>query len=564
MHPVNPNLTAVTTTTLTSQPGNQPENTPNASEVVRQWIERTAFALLADGLGSKNSVVLSPVSIAPVLGMLLAGMEDQTKKETLLGLSPGSLTAELETRIHQELGTFSRTHPFTDSSMLATINFLVSKRQCPAQEVIDTLKDAYHTELQLVDPMDNVADTTDKYVSHKTEGRITNAFGDLSARERTRTVLALGSVLNFQGTWAESFDESATHPGNFCCQDGSIIGNVEMMNWTGRLKLVKCHDFSAVAKPFKSSDGQPLELVAIQPGSNSTSLIDLNNSVINDLINLSTNASEVGGCLTLPRIEIKHTDQQLLKKLTSATGYEITSQDLGRLHLSADDTLHSHSTVNVSLDEKGVRGSVVSIARAQTRAAGRQPVFTFDSPGYIAIVDSSGNRLLEAVISDGQFLATRGPAAIMAPPSGPSGIDARSDDPHLNALSESCEPVIINSKEPTIKTEHPAITKNSPDLVALLKNRLGPGGGLDNFRNLSYGDNLRLEFKSSHEAETLQARIVQLIGKKHADTVRLAVFEVSNTVDVILSVEGTEQLRRHLTEHDNEPPGKPVVSKKGS
>ena len=162
----------------------QHDSTLNASEVARDLIEKTCLHLLKSGLGPKpESMVISPVSIAPVLGMLLAGMEDQADKEKLLGLPSGSLTEELEAQIHRELGAFSRANPFTNKSAVATVN----------------------TEVQIVGCYSDIAKTTDEYVSRKTEGRITNAFGDSSETERSNVMLVLGNVLNFQGFWEESF-----------------------------------------------------------------------------------------------------------------------------------------------------------------------------------------------------------------------------------------------------------------------------------------------------------------------------------------------------------------------
>ena len=547
----------------------QHDSTLNASEVARDLIEKTCLHLLKSGLGPKpESMVISPVSIAPVLGMLLAGMEDQADKEKLLGLPSGSLTEELEAQIHRELGAFSRANPFTNKSAVATVNFLTSKYPSPSQAVIDTLQGAYHTEVQIVGQYSDIAKTTDEYVSRKTEGRITNAFGDSSETERSNVMLVLGNVLNFQGFWEESFEESKTTTDEFYCLDGSVINNVQMMHQHCNLKFADCYGFEAVAKPFHSDDGKPLNLVVIKPFSNGiSSLSDLSSRVINSLIRMSTHACKQAGYLDLPRIQIKHTDRELLEKQASATGFEITSKDLGKLNLSVDDVLSSHSTINVSLDEAGARGSVVTIAKSTTRSCVMTPQFTLDRPGYFAIVDDSGNRLVEALITDGQFLATSGPASI-TPSSKPSDeVDAPFNSiSSLDGMQGYVNPVdiekSIKNADPVAKTRPPLDIWDKSELVKLVQNKLNPRGKLNITDLFDRADQLRIEVRSQDEAEALQKKILELIGIQYVNTVRYFVFYTS--VDVILNKSGKEQLFKYFREHDSEPPAKPVVGKKSS
>ena len=546
----------------------QHDSTLNASKVARYLIEKTCLHLLKSGLGPKpESMVISPVSIAPVLGMLLAGMEDQADKEKLLCLPSGSLTEELEAQIHRQLGAFSRANPFTNESAVATVNFLTSKYPSPSQAVIDTLQGAYHTEVQTVSQYSDIAKTTDEYVSRKTEGRITNAFGDSSETERGNVMLVLGNVLNFEGFWEESFEKSKTSTDKFYCLDGSVINNVQMMHQHCNLKFADCYGFEAVAKPFHSDDGKPLNLVVIKPFRNGiSSLSDLSSRVINNLIHNSTHACKQAGYLDLPRIQIKHTDRELLEKLASATGFEITSKDLGKLNMSVDDVLSSHSTINVSLDEAGARGSVVTIAKSTTRSSVMLPHFTLDRPGYFAIVDDSGKRLVEALITDGQFLATSGPASITPPFRLSDEFDALSNSISFLGGQGHSDPVDIEKSsknaDPVVKTRPPLDTWDKSELVNLVQSKLNPGGELIIRDLFDRADQLRIVVRSQNEARALQKKILELIGIQYASTVSCVDFYA--VVDVILNKSGREQLFKYFREHDSEPPAKPGVGKKSN
>ena len=576
---------------------------PDAAKVARNLVEKTSLDLLKSGLGRNlKSTVLSPVSISPVLGMLLAAMDNQTSKEELLGLPPKSLTEELETQIHRELGAFSRAHPFTEESAVATVNFLTSLRPITSQAFIDALQSTYDTEVQIVDS--NVAKTTDEYVAHKTAGRITNVFGDATEKERKCVRLALGNVLNFQGFWENSFDKSDTSAGQFYCLDGSIINNVQMMHQPDDLSFSNYAGFEAMAKPFDSDDGKPLKLVVIKPRSDSTrSLSDLTSGLINDLIDASTKADKQAGYLTLPRIQIEYTDRKLLNSLASATGRRIHAWDLGNLNLEILDGLNSQSTISVSVDEAGASGSVATVVCIARSGCKMPRLFTLDRPGYFAIVDDSGNRLVEALITDGQFLATDGPASI-TPSSKPSG--------NINALPNGKSPQGLPREKKTVVSEKSSISVKPPvthgptsttpssrpsgginalpngnsalkgslkdskpvtsnkssgplvkqDLFARIQNTLNPDGQLNIKRVYDYEDNFRIEVESRDIAETLQTKILQLIGHQKPRDFYLMEFS-PGTVDLIAKNNARKELLNIFGEGNNKPTAqKDVVSKR--
>lgn len=612
-------LTFTDTTPLAQSPqqaGQQLTGAPDASDapyaakVARDLVEKTSLDLLKSGLGrNPKSTVLSPVSISPVLGMLLAAMDNQTSKEELLGLPPKSLTKELETQIHRELGAFSRAHPFTEKSAVATVNFLTSLRPITSLAFIDALLRTYDAEARIVDS--DVAKTTNEYVAHRTAGRITNVFGDASKEERDNVILALGNVLNFQGFWENSFDKSDTSAGQFYCLDGSIINNVQMMHQRDDLSFSDYAGFEAMAKPFDSDDGKPLKLVVIKPCNRTSSLPNLSSGLINELIDASTKADKQAGYLTLPRIQIEHTDRKLLDSLASATGRGIRASDLGNLNLWPIDQLNSQSTISVSMDEAGASGSVSTVA--YIGRSGEMPrQFTLDRPGYFAIVDDSGNRLVEALITDGQFLATDGPASI-TPPSKPSKPSKHSgngnvlprDISPLNGLqgekktvvsekryeytmhpllrylldrefhvsegySVSVKPPVTHGPTSTTPSSGPSggidalpngnspmegsleVSKSvtskesssplvSEGLLARVQNTLNPDGQLNITRVYDSAGRFRIEVKSCGVAETLQTKILQLIGHQEPEDFRLIEF-FPGSVDLIVKNNARKEL----------------------
>lgn len=88
------------------QPFNLPdssfETTSQASDIVKKLLDKVSLGILsAKGVRDDESKVVSSTSLAPVLGMLLACMDDKARKAAVLGISEEQLTDELETQIHK-------------------------------------------------------------------------------------------------------------------------------------------------------------------------------------------------------------------------------------------------------------------------------------------------------------------------------------------------------------------------------------------------------------------------------------------------------------------------------
>lgn len=355
----------------------------------------------------KGSTAFSSVSLVPLLGMMLAAMHDSSKKEEILGLPTGSLTQTLEEKIHNLLGATSKRIASANNSGVFSANFLVSDPQHENPGLNDALERYYGTETKVVS-IDEVVKATDELVKRKTQGHITRV---LEGCEATFDIeLLLGNVLSFQGLWSDPFKESLTCPESFHCADHQIIKNVMMMHTTENVQHAQYGGFSAIAKHFNSDDDQPLRFIAILPSDENPDTIDeLDHETINVLLNL-LNQSQLEPCeLRIPKIEINSVDDQLLDKLRDILGVQFTPDVLSGLKLSPYSTLGIHNTLKVSLNEKGVKGSVTNVLRSHRGWSTRENrEFFFNRPGYFAIVNGS-DRLVEAVIKDGKYLVTDGP-----------------------------------------------------------------------------------------------------------------------------------------------------------
>lgn len=378
----------------------------SASDVVDHCVRNLCDRLaIRPGL---DSTAFSSVSLVPLLGMMLAAMHDSSKKEDILGLPTGSLTPALEAEIHNLLGATSKRIASANNSCVVSANFLVSAPEQENAPLNTALARYYGAETKVVN-IGQVAKATNELVRRKTQGQITSVLEDCQAT--CNLELLLGNALSFQGLWSDPFREKLTCPETFHCADHQTIKNVMMMHITENVQHAQYGGFSAIAKNFKSSDDdQPLRFIAILPSDVNLHTIDqLDHETINVLLNLLNQSQLEPFELRIPKIEIDSVDDQLLDKLHATLGVQFTPRVLSGLKLSANSTLGIHNTLKVSLNEKGVKGSVTNVVHAHRGWSNRENgEFFFNRPGYFAIVDGS-DRLVEAVIKDGKYLVTDGP-----------------------------------------------------------------------------------------------------------------------------------------------------------
>ena len=493
-------------------------------------------------IGPDNaSRAFSSASLVPVLGMMLAAMDDHRKKEVMLGLPKGLLTPGLEKEIHNLLGKTSRHLASGKHPAVISANFLVS---APGQEnppLNKVLRESYSAETLVVN-IDEVAKATNELVKRKTQGQISSVFEDCQAT--CNVELLLGNVLSFQGLWSEPFRQARTYPQSFHCADHQTIKNVMMMHITEKVQHAQYGGFSAIAKNFKSDDDRLLQFIAILPDDENPHTIDqLDHDTINVLHN-HLNLSQLEPCkLCIPKIEIDSVDDQLLDKLSDTLGVQFTPDVLSRLRLTANSRLGIHNTLKVSLSEKGVKGSVANVMFSYRGMHTEQErEFFFDRPGYFAIVDGS-DRLVEAVIKDGEYLVTDGPAR---------RVDT---SPYMRASLEPLHSRRVEEKivrKNSTKIPETTTTRNkegicTSEYLPLLNKAFNYDGVLSIKDVEIFGNSLEILLGSEDESVILQTRVLGAIGHEYEHFVDTVKFEVDEVIyKLIASFYGKKKLIDHL------------------
>ncbi len=128
---------------------------------------------------------------------------------------------------------------------------------------------------------------------------------------------------------------------------------------------------------------------------------------------------------------------------------------------------------------------------------------------------------------------THGPTST-TPSSGPSGgIDAlpNGNSPLKDSLEVSKSVTSKESSSPLV----------SQGLLARVQNTLNPDGQLNITRVYDFEDTFRIEVKSQDVAETLQTKILQLIGRQKPEDVYFIEFSLG-TVDLIIKNDARKEL----------------------
>ena len=468
---------------------------------VRQLCDRLLIA------PDNASRAFSSTSLVPVLGMMLAAIDDRSMKEEILGLPKGSLTPRLEAEIHNLLGATSKRIASANNSGVFSANFLVSAPEHENAALNDVLWQSYRTVTLVVD-IGEVAKATNELVKQITQGQITSVFEDCKATSNVE--LLLGNVLSFQGLWSEPFRKARTYPQSFHCADHQTIKNVLMMHSTEKVQHAHYDGFSAIAKNFKSDDDdRPLQFIAILPNDKNLHTIDrLDHGTINVLLNL-LDRSPLELCkLCIPKIEIDSVDDQLLEKLHATLGAQFTPDVLSGLKLTPNSRLGIHNTLKVSLSEKGVKGSVANVMFSSrgTHTEGYWEFF-FDRPGYFAIVDGA-DRLVEAVIKDGKYLVTDDtPRCVNTNSCMPAPVEPL----HSRRVEEK---IVRKNSSKMPKTTTTGIRRgnSTSEYLPLLNKKFNYDGALSIKDVDIYSKFLEIELGSEDEAVILQARVLRAIG----------------------------------------------------
>ena len=195
---------------------------PGDARAVGQAVNDFGFDLFSEVADGQQNTVTSPLSVAVLLSMVLAGADGDTAAEMTKVL-------HLDGRRDVRLGALLRTLADTDQVTLSIADALWADQGKPFEE--DYLAFTRRTFGATVDRADlgspDAAKAVDAWAAKNTNGLIRDVAQDLGLPDAS-AALVLANAVYFLGRWTTTFDPARTGPEPFTLLGGATV-DVPMM-----------------------------------------------------------------------------------------------------------------------------------------------------------------------------------------------------------------------------------------------------------------------------------------------------------------------------------------------
>jgi serine protease inhibitor len=357
-----------------------------------------------------SNTILSPVSAAVDLSMVLNGATGQTRQEMLdaLSLSGDNLNAVNEA--NARLLKYIRTPPKGIVLSVADSLWVNDRLAQLRPDYLQRIRSAYAartTELDFSKP--DAVRRVNAWALKQTHGRIANVVDRLDPAE---VVLLLNAVY-FNGKWAHQFDKSRTQPREFTLAGGKVE-QVPRMVESGSFYYLETPDLQAIWLPFGTGDlahgSSGLVMEVILPSKSST-LEALESQLTSEhWSNWKAQRARRSGTIELPRFELK-VKYRLNEALTALGMKRVFHADGGDTAQLTDmlapvtghpagQNFYISSVIQSAywkVNEEGSEAAAVTTTRVRTAlAVAREQPFhmVVDRPFFCAIEDQRSGALL--------------------------------------------------------------------------------------------------------------------------------------------------------------------------
>ncbi len=347
-----------------------------------------------------GNIVLSPVSAALNLSMVLNGADGQTRQEMLATLSlSGSELGAINTA-NAQLIKVIRTPAKSITLSVADSLWVDSRRATLRPDYLKQTQAWYDAEMTDLDFSNASAATRiNSWASKETQGRISKVIDRIDPAD---LALLLNAVY-FKGQWTHKFDKAQTQQRDFTLAGGSVK-QVPRMAQSGRFDYFETPEMQAIRLSFGEGD---LVMAVLLPAK-SSSLGALEAELTPEhWTGWQAQYAPRSGKIELPRFELKSNYRlnEPLQTLGMMRAFHPDGAQLTGMFSSAPGQPHAGrffiSSVLQStywkVDEEGSEAAAVTTTGIRTAAAARpeQPFrMIVDRPFFCAIEDRRSGALL--------------------------------------------------------------------------------------------------------------------------------------------------------------------------
>jgi serine protease inhibitor len=196
----------------------------------------------------KPNILISPASVSIALGMAYNGAESSTRDAFEEVLNYKGLTREEINEITRELIHVLVTN--VKGNLLEVANSMWYDKGFPVETEFISLNSHYFdAEVNELDFRNaNAVRTINDWVNSNTNGKIEEIIQAIDPS----VMMILINAIYFNCVWELEFDPELTHKANFFNEDGSLFGEVDMMQLEETFKVANNDSFTAVELPYKS------------------------------------------------------------------------------------------------------------------------------------------------------------------------------------------------------------------------------------------------------------------------------------------------------------------------
>jgi serine protease inhibitor len=375
---------------------------PSASVDVAAADNAFGFRLLnaVQKANPSGNVVLSPVSAALNLSMVLNGAGGQTTQEMLAALSLRGLNLDAINTANAQLIKVIRTPADSITLSVANSLWIDSRRATLRPDYIKRTQASYGAEMTDLDfSSPGAATRVNSWASKETHGKISEVIDRIDPAD---LVLLLNAVY-FRGQWAHKFDKAQTQQRDFTLAGGSVKQALRMAQ-SGRFDYFETPRLQAIRLSFGGGD---LVMEVLLPAkSSSLDALEAELTAEHWAVWQAQYAPR-SGTIELPRFELKSNYRlnEALQALGMTRAFHADAAQLSGMFSSATGQLRTENFFISSVlqstywkvDEEGSEAAAVTTTGIRAAAVARpEPPFRMivDRPFFCSIEDRRSGALL--------------------------------------------------------------------------------------------------------------------------------------------------------------------------
>ena len=338
------------------------------------------------------NVMISPTSVSIALGMAYNGAEGATRDAFEEVLNYEGLSREEVNEITRELIHVLVTN--VDGKLLEIANSMWYHEGFPViPEFIGLNSHYFDAEVRELDfTSAEAVNTINHWVSSQTHGKIDEIIDSIDPA----VMMILINAIYFNCVWETEFDPDDTHDANFYNEDGSLFGQVDMMQLESTFRVANGQSFRAMELPYKNGKFSMFLFLPNEGTSVNQLVQEMDGTTWKSWMDSFEEQEDF--TLYMPRFEFEF-DRSLsddLKDMGLDIAFDPQEADfsgISSIALYIADMIHK---TYIKVNEEGTEAAAVTAVVMEITSVQPMKELRFDRPFLFAITENSSHSILFA------------------------------------------------------------------------------------------------------------------------------------------------------------------------